>query len=140
MGCGVETEATCGVTTGGTGTGVAGAGCFKSRLGTGGVPGAAAPFALALFALALFALAPDDADPLAPGLYPAKNDFHSSEIEFGSRRYCSYISSTSHSLAPKEPPNLFSGVIPATERKPICVGASRPTEDEVAGSGIDHKS
>ena len=79
------------------------------------------------------------AAPLGPtGLYPAKNSFHSAVIEFGSRRYCSYISSTSHSLAPNEPPNLFSGVIPATESKPIGAGAVRPTEIAVNGSGIEH--
>ena len=83
-----------------------------SRFGTGGTP-AARPF--------------DPLAPLVPGLYPAKNARHFSSIEFGSRRYCSYISSTSHSLGPKEPPNLLSGVIPATESKPICVRAIHST-------------
>ena len=104
--------------------------CFKSRFGTGGVPGVVG----ALLTAPLVAEVPFEA-----GLYPAKKAFHSSGIEFGSRRYCSYISSTSHSFAPKEPPNLFSGVIPVTESKPIFDSAPRPTELEVGESGIDHK-
>ncbi|MEY3347950.1 MAG: hypothetical protein RL159_636 [Actinomycetota bacterium] len=54
--------------------------CFKSRFGTGGVPGVVGTLLTAL----LVAEAPFEA-----GLYPAKKAFHSSGIEFGSRRYCS---------------------------------------------------
>ena len=62
------------------------------------------------------------AEPLGLGSDPfcaAKNAFQFSSTELGSLRNCSYISSTSHSLGPKEPPNLLSGVMLVTVPKPI---------------------